>query len=208
MWCCAKLKATDVLPSSGRFTTDSACNFILGATYTQETVPHEMRGKPDEVVAAFCEARCVERGAVGYFFQEHRGNGHEIVGFYDSHTAMHGHRVKHGHARGWLAFPMGLQSFDGTLDLTANFVPGAAYYQEELPAEARNLAVRAIAHCHLSVLRFSHAVPVLVCVCVCVCVLCAAATDTCVVLSARQGALRNGVLLSGAHEWARDHRLL
>lgn len=49
------------------FTSDSAANFILGATYTQEDVPKNLRGKKDGETAAFCEARCLAKGYASPF---------------------------------------------------------------------------------------------------------------------------------------------
>ena len=130
------------IPEWPQFLTERAANFILGATYMQEDVPVGVRGNPDEVMAAYAEARCMYHGAVGYFFQTHT-NGHEIVGFYMSVDDMVGQRVRHGHTRGWLSFPPPtLSAGDGRLlDLEANFIPNAPYFQIDLPADAKNTAL-------------------------------------------------------------------
>jgi len=143
MFCCCPSKDVEAAASSAAcpppFLLDCAANFVLGAAYSQMDVPEALRGKPDAATAALCAAWCAERGAAGYFFQQHPG-GHEVVGFFDSVESMRGARVRHGHERGWLAFaPPALPSGDDrAVAFDANFVPNAPYEQEDLPAAAKN----------------------------------------------------------------------
>ena len=128
-----------------RFVEDKAANFIVGATYDQEDVPNDLRGLPDEAITGYCQGRCVARGAAGFFFQEHT-NGHEIVGFYATREAMHGQRVRHPHARGFLSYhekSLGIPEITATTDVdtSANFLDSAPYDQEDVPADATNLAL-------------------------------------------------------------------
>jgi len=113
---------------------DMNYNFILGATYEQEDLPVSARHLPLPGVLAYCESRAGQRGAVGFFYQQHT-NGHEIVGFYLSVEAMQGCRVRHGHARGFLACPPPVSTLFN-VDTASNFIVGAQYDQEVLPETA------------------------------------------------------------------------
>ena len=84
---------------------ETTTNFILGVPYDQEDVPAEIKNNALPVTLRWCAARAAERGAAGFFFQEHT-NGHEIVGFYASAVdATRGERGWHGHARGCVVAP-------------------------------------------------------------------------------------------------------
>eukprot|EP00966_Prymnesium_polylepis_P190077 4404863-Prymnesium_polylepis.1 len=60
---------------------------------------------------------------------------------------MKGTRVWHGHTRGFLAPPIAA-SADFVVDTETNFIVGAPYEQEDLPADAKNQVLAAtLAYC-------------------------------------------------------------
>ena len=163
VWCCSKkMGAADVYdpadaappaakaappPAKEMVSSLGLCvkvgdNFIEGAHYEQEDIPAEAKNLPLPDVLAYCESRAWKRGSVGFFYQQH-ANGHEIVGFYQSVEAMRGRRVRHGHARGFLAVPApASELFD--VDVASNFIVGAKYEQEDLPEEERGQVLAAV----------------------------------------------------------------
>ena len=151
VWCCSKKmgEAEVYDPESGLHSSLGLCidhdfNFILEAKYEQEVVPEKFKGRPLPEVLKYCEQRAQKRGAAGFFFQTHH-NSHQIVGFYESVEAMQGRRVRHGHTRGFLAVPPPASELF-TVDATANFVEGAEYEQEDIPASAKDRVLAATLH--------------------------------------------------------------
>jgi len=95
--------AESCLEGSG-FTVDPQSNFVTNAPYEQIDLPAHAKNRALPVTLAWCAAQAKQRGAHGFFFQEHTANGHEIVGFYATADAVaQGERGWHGHARGFVA---------------------------------------------------------------------------------------------------------
>jgi len=129
---------------------DTQHNFIEEAPYEQEDIPKQVVGESLETVLAYCNERAKDLEAAGYFFQTHR-NGHEIVGFFKSaELLLVGRRAWHGHARGCIVSLD--KSVASRVDFSVNFIEGATYAQEDVPAHIRGLPFEAlIQHCRARV---------------------------------------------------------
>merc|ERR1740121_1038732 len=88
------------------FQYDDGHNFILGASYNQ-AVLNLPENATLEKVREVCDQMALDRGAAGYFYQQHT-NGHQICGFFNDAASMQGGSpTKHGHRRGFLAYLKG-----------------------------------------------------------------------------------------------------
>lgn len=86
----------------GGMVMNESINFIDGARYSQIVLT--IKNKPLPWILDYGAQICKGRGAYGFFYQQHT-NGHEIIGFYQTEADMQGKRVRHGHRRGFVAFP-------------------------------------------------------------------------------------------------------
>ena len=68
---------------SQAMTMDESINFIDGAHYSQIVLNGADKDRPLPWILAHGSKLCTERGAHGFFYQQHN-NGHEIIGFYQT----------------------------------------------------------------------------------------------------------------------------
>ncbi|GMH98778.1 hypothetical protein TrST_g11139 [Triparma strigata] len=98
----APMAAPAIFNVVSNFQMEEQFNFVEGANYSQIDLNGDEKNRPLNWLVQFGAKKCDEQGKYGFFYQQHT-NGHEIMGFYETPADMNGKKVKHGHARGFLA---------------------------------------------------------------------------------------------------------
>ena len=125
-------KQQGTLETTPGLAMDETSNFIEGAKYSQIDIIGDAKNRTLPWLLEHGGRLCRERGAHAFFYQQH-GNGHEIMGFYQTASDMRGYRVRHGHDRGFVAAPLAF-----AMDETSNFIEGAKYSQIDIIGKAKN----------------------------------------------------------------------